>query len=97
MTSTHSHVHHVRPGLGAGQHGGHTGSCRVVGVHVDGHVREAVPQGADQKLAGLGLQQAGHVLHTDGGKRRAEAEDHLKSRAQSTRKEPSKKYWPVIS
>lgn len=60
--NTHGHIHHVSSSPGAGQHGGYTGAGRVVRVHVDGNVRETVSQSADQKLAALWLQQAGHVL-----------------------------------
>lgn len=64
--NTHSHIHHVSSGLCTGQHGGHTSSGSVVGVDVDGHVWETVAEGADQELAGLRLQQAGHILETKG-------------------------------
>lgn len=64
IMNTHSHIHHVSPGLRTGQHGGHTCSGSVVGVNMDGHIWETVPESADQKLAGLGLQQAGHILET---------------------------------
>ena len=49
--------------LRALQHGGHTSARRVVGVHVDGHVRELPTQGGDQDAGSLRLQQACHVLH----------------------------------
>lgn len=62
---THGHVHYVSSGFSTGQHGSYAGSSRVVCVHVDGHIWETVPQSADQELAGLGLQQAGHVLARD--------------------------------
>lgn len=59
---THRHIHNVSSGLRARQHGGHAGAGRVMRVHVNGHVRETVPQSADEQLAGLGLEQAGHIL-----------------------------------
>lgn len=62
MINTHSHIHHVSSSLGAGQHGGYPGSSRVVCVHMDGYIGETISQGTNQKLAGLWLQQAGHVL-----------------------------------
>lgn len=67
--NTHSHIHYVSSSLGTGQHGGYTGSSCVVCVHMDGYIRETVSQSADQKLAGLWLQQAGHILrrHKGGG------------------------------
>jgi len=61
-TGTHRHIHYVSSSLSTSQHGGYTGAGRVVCVHVDGHIGEAVSQRANQKLAGLWLQQAGHIL-----------------------------------
>lgn len=66
---THGHIHHISPGFRTGQHGGYTCSRSVVGVDVDRHVWETVPQGTNQKLAGLRLEQAGHVLDTKRRKR----------------------------
>lgn len=62
--TTHSYVHYVSSSLGTGQHGGYSGPRGVVSVHVDGQVGEAVSQRANQKLAGLRLQEAGHILET---------------------------------
>lgn len=60
--NTHSHIHYVSSSLSTSQHGGDTGPSCVMCVHMDGYIWEAVSQRADQKLTGLWLQQAGHIL-----------------------------------
>ena len=57
-------IHHVGPGLRGGDHARDSHARRVVGVHVDGHVRELPPERGDQHLRGRRLEQTGHVLNS---------------------------------
>jgi hypothetical protein len=48
--------------MSGGEHGGDTRACGVVGVYVDGDMRELSAQSRDQESGRLGLEQTSHVL-----------------------------------
>ena len=76
--NTHCHINYVSSGLSTGQHGSYTGSSCVMGMHMDGHIWETVSQSTDQKLAGFWLQQASHVLVSQGEERRTHEQGVVK-------------------
>lgn len=54
----------ISTSLGASNHGGHTGTGRVVGVDVDGKIGVLLADRADQEGSGVGLENTSHILDT---------------------------------